>query len=292
MESFFQTQFTVRRYECDLYGHVNNAIYLRYLQEAADRLICSDAVQTCQPGNYTFSPKQIEIEYLTPLKYGERVEVRLDPYCSQTGELFLNAELVRMKPEEVAARAQVLAAVHPVGIEQAEVFPGNLFPDISAEQNDFSPFPNPPAPPPGTYRMRTHVRWEDTNADQQVDSAILSNYIEACGYRVIAAHGWPVERMLAEGMAILLRRNQIEILHPISFGDELEIATWFSAVKRVTALRHYSIVKLGETLFDRIEVARVHSLGVWVDLKSGHPVRIPTQMLVDFSPNRSTEDWP
>jgi acyl-CoA thioesterase FadM len=34
MDQPFHRAFRIRHYECDMYGHVNNAVYLRYLQQA------------------------------------------------------------------------------------------------------------------------------------------------------------------------------------------------------------------------------------------------------------------
>jgi acyl-CoA thioester hydrolase len=87
--------------------------------------------------------------------------------------------------------------------------------------------------------------------------------------------------MAAEGFAIILRKNQIQYLQPARIDDELEIATWASGIKRSTATRHYTIQRVS----DQALLAQVHSLGVWIDLASGRPIRIPSRFIADFASN-------
>jgi len=103
--------------------------------------------------------------------------------------------------------------------------------------------------------------------------------------QVIAAYKWPVSRMLDQGFGILLRRNQVQYLQPALLEDELEISTWFSNPRFATAIRHYEIKRVS----DGALLARVHALGVWVDLNSGRLIRIPKEMLEDFAPNLAVE---
>jgi acyl-CoA thioester hydrolase len=121
----------------------------------------------------------------------------------------------------------------------------------------------------------------DLNVNHRVGDATLLEYVEACGYGVVAAHGWAPARMAAQSFAIILRRHQLENLAPAALDDELEIATWASDVKRVSATRHYTIRRAA----DGALLSRVDTLGVWVDLKSGRPIRIPSDFLADFAPN-------
>ena len=81
-----------------------------------------------------------------------------------------------------------------------------------------------PPPPPGVFSMRRRVAWGDLDMTRHVGDATLLEYVETCGFEVIAAHGWPPERMAAQGFAILLRRHQIENLASTALDDELEIA--------------------------------------------------------------------
>ena len=98
---------------------------------------------------------------------------------------------------------------------------------------------------------------------------------------VIEAHRWPAARMAAEGFAIILRRHQVEFRQPAHLDDELGLATWVSGMQRATALRHYEIRRPeDETL-----LARGHTLGVWVNLTTGWPMRIPERLIADFAPN-------
>jgi acyl-CoA thioester hydrolase len=278
--------FRVRSYECDLYGHVNNAVYLRYLQETALGLSAAAGFgvqRLAELGLRAWVP-YIDIEYLQPLYYGETVEVLSRPAGwrgdslrqahefrkAGTGELaaravsetiFLNREAVQMR----SIPPEVRAAFFPTG---------GAAPENAGE-------PLPPAPPPGVFTTRACVDWQDANAARQVEPAMLLAYVEDCGRQVVAAHGWPMERMLAEGFAILLRRNRIEYPHPAVFGDELELATWVSDVRRATATRYYTIVRV----MDGKSLARIQALGVWVNLSTGQPMRVPPALLADFAPN-------
>jgi acyl-CoA thioesterase FadM len=59
------------------------------------------------------------------------------------------------------------------------------------------------------------------------------------------------------------------------------ISTWVSDVRRSTATRHYLIQRIS----DQEKLAVIHTKGVWVDLKTGKPIRIPENLLADFSAN-------
>jgi acyl-CoA thioester hydrolase len=90
-----------------------------------------------------------------------------------------------------------------------------------------------------------------------------------------------MSRVQVEGFAIVARRHRIQYRQPAVLDDELELATWISDVKRATVVRHYTVTRVS----DGVLLARAHTLWVWVDLKTGRPIRIPSAFLADFAPN-------
>ncbi len=65
--------FRVRHYECDSYGHVNHANYLRYMQETAFDASASAGydVERYHEINRTWLVRESDITYLVPLSYGD-----------------------------------------------------------------------------------------------------------------------------------------------------------------------------------------------------------------------------
>ncbi len=281
--------FRVRSYECDRYGHVNNAVYLRYLQEAAAGALAEAGFPPARLREMGRLPwaSRIDVEYLAPLYYGEAVEVAARITAMQDRAFTQAYEICKAKSGELAARAA--ASYRFLGCAEdcrGPVVPPELAAALSpagaaAETGLLEPFPAAPPAPPGVFRSRREAAWQDCNAARQVEPAMLLAYIDDCARQVIAAHRWPMERMQAEGFAVLIRRNQIEYPRPVMFGDEIEISTWASGVRRATGVRHYTIARVsdGEIL------ARVHALGVWVNLRTGRPMPIPPGFIDDFAPN-------
>ena len=69
-------------------------------------------------------------------------------------------------------------------------------------------------------------------------------------------------------------------------GDELEIATWVSEMKRASAVRHYTVTRVA----DQTLIAKSHSLYAWVDVHNGRPARILPEFLNDFASNIAASD--
>ena len=116
---------------------------------------------------------------------------------------------------------------------------------------------------------------------QHVNNAVYLSYVEDCGFQRLKHFQWPLQRMLDEGHALLFRKRHIQYVQPALFDDEIEVATYVYDVKRASALRYYSITRVS----DGALLAQVNSRGVWVDLKTGLPVRFPEQFLADFAAN-------
>ncbi len=75
----FALDFAVRDYECDLQGIVNNAVYLNYLEHTRHAYLKSvglDFVHLHEQG-YDLVVSRCEVDYLAPLRSGDRFTVRL-----------------------------------------------------------------------------------------------------------------------------------------------------------------------------------------------------------------------
>jgi acyl-CoA thioester hydrolase len=280
---------SVRYDECDMYGHVNHATYLRYMQEAA--FAASAAVGYDAPRyeamERAWLVRESDVEYLAPVRYGDVVEVKTwvadfrrvrsrrayEIRQKDSGELAVRAMtdwifIDRRKQRPVSIPTEVAAAYLPDGVPE----------DAPPRKS----FPGAPPPPAGAYRQQRRVQWSDVDPTKHVNNAVYLSYLEDCAVRDAVSRGWPMQRMLDEGgFAIVARRYRIEYRQQALLDDELEVATWISDVKRATAVRHYTIRRVsdGELL------TRAQALWVWVDVNSGRPMRIPEQFAVDFAPN-------
>jgi acyl-CoA thioester hydrolase len=285
-------RFRVRYYECDAFGHLNNTNYLRYMEEAA---FDASAAAGYDKKRYAQMERiwlvhQNEVEYLSPLVYNDEVWVRTwvaDFRRATSRRMYefttlneagnIQALIARGFTDWVFmnTRTRRPAAVPP---EMAASFFSGGPPERSDPRTSVHAAP---PPPDGAFTMRRKVDWQDLDSAGHVNNAVYLTYAEDCGFQVIASYDWPVERMLEKGWAIMLRKNQIRYQHPAYFGDEIEVTTWLSDVRRSSATRHYCIRRAS----DGATLAQVNSLGVLVDLLTGRPVRWPDGMLADFASN-------
>jgi acyl-CoA thioester hydrolase len=269
-----------------------NANYLRLMQETA---FDASAEAGYDEARYsamqrTWLIHETDIEYLLPLHYNDSIEIKTWVVDFRRATSRRVYEFWNTRSGELAARAYTDWVFLDTTTNRPAKIPDEMgpafFPDGLPETFPArKPFPTAPPAPAGTYRMRRRAVWQDIDQMRHVNNAVYLDYVTECGMQVVAAHGWPVSRMLDVGFGILLRRNQVQYLQPAILDDELEIATWFSNPRFAMATRHYEIKRAS----DGAILARVHALGVWVDLNSGRPIRIPKEMLEDFTSNMAAE---
>jgi len=270
------------------YGHLNNTNYLRWMQEAAfaaSAAVGYDFTRYDEIG-HLWLVRESDIEYLAPLAHGDEVQVKtwvmdFRRFLSRRAYEFTLTRTAQLVARASTDWAYVSAeSLRPAAIPEAmrQAFFPEGAPQEAARRDRF---PAPPPPPVGVFSIRKRVEWRDIDSLWHVNNAMYLAYIEDAAIQVSEAHGWPMQRMKEEGFGILARRHRIEYRQPAQIGDELEVSTWFSDAQRSTAFRHYGICRVsdGELL------VRARSLYVWVDLKTGRPIRIPQRFLDDFGDN-------
>ncbi len=282
------TKFRVRYVECDAYGHVNNANYLRYMQEAAfdaSAAVGYDVKRYDELGQL-WLVRETEVEYLKPLKYGDEFEIKTWVIDFRRVRSRRTYEFRLAGSDEIIARG----LTDWVYIDRETQRPVNVPPEMIQA---FAPdgedvvtqtresFPKPPPPPPEVFSMRRRVMWQDIDQAQHVNNAVYLSYVEDCGFQLVKHFKWPEQRMREAGCAILIRKHHIQYVQPALLDDEIEISSYVYDVKRASATRYYAITRVS----DGALLAQVNSLGVWVNLNSGLPARWPEQFLADFAAN-------
>ncbi len=114
-----------------------------------------------------------------------------------------------------------------------------------------------------------------------MNNAAYLVYIEECNAAAAAAFGWPLSRIMDEGIGIVARRYRIEYREPAVMDDELVLTSFLSDFKRATAVRHNEIRRVA----DGALLVRAYALWVFIDLATGKPIRIPVKFMEDFRPN-------
>jgi acyl-CoA thioester hydrolase len=284
--------FRVRYYECDAYGHVNNSNYLRYMQEAAfdaSKAVGYDLEKYEELGQIWLI-RDTEVEFLRPVLYGDSVEVKTWVEDFRRVRSIRKYEFRANGSEELMGRGQtdwvyLDSETHkPVSIP--EEMKTAFFPEGPPEKAPRrEPYPEPPTAPPGALTFTRKVAWNDVDPTQHVHNAQYFTYIEEAGIQVGEAFGWPIQRILDDGYAWVIRKAGIESRLQARMGDELTITTYLSDVRRASVIRNYFIRQADNQEL----VARAYLQWAMVDLTTGRPIRLPAQIMEDFAPNIAGE---
>lgn len=282
------TLFKVRHYECDAYGHLNNANYLRYMEEAAfdaSAAVGYDRARYQALGRLWLA-RETEIEYLRPARYGDTLAVRTWVEDFRRVRSRRRYEFHLLPAAELVAQASTdwvyldAATQQPLAVppEMVAAFAGAEPLPPAAPR---APFPAPPPAPPGAFTARRRVEWRDIDSAWHVNNAVYLAYIEDCGVQVAGAFGWPLARCQAAGFAIAARHHHIVYRRPAALGDELTVTTFVAGFQRATATRCFTVRQAASGAV----VAEARTLWVWLSARTGRPVRIPAQFAADFAPN-------
>lgn len=288
----FTREFKVRHYECDAYGHVNNANYLRYMEQAA---IEASAAVGYDDARYAalgtlWLIRETDIEYLLPLKMNDVVAVKTWVADFRRVRSQRRYEFTRVSDGATVARA----TTDWVYLERATQRPVSVTPDMIAA---YCPNGTPeaaqreriaaaPPVPPRPHSMHRRVEWRDIDMAQHVNNATYLNYMEECGIQSLDSFGWSVDRLTAENIAIVARRHQIEYQQPAMLGDMLRVTTFLADVRRATAVRHFTIVREK----DDVILARARSQWVFMNPTTLQPTRVPEAILRDFAAHIASEN--
>ncbi|MCK5452884.1 MAG: acyl-CoA thioesterase [Calditrichia bacterium] len=105
----FITTFKVRSYECDSYGHVNNAVYLNYLEFARMSALFENGftLDKMKEKGYLVFVKKIEIEYRNPLYQDDEISVKTFTSESRNTSGTFTQQIFRKDEDQPAAEAKV-----------------------------------------------------------------------------------------------------------------------------------------------------------------------------------------
>jgi len=126
----FTTSITVRYRDIDSVGHVNNAVYVTYLEHARTEYIADVmAVEPVDPG---FVIANIEIDYLQTITYGDDVTVGVS--VTDIGESSILMEYDIVANGDTAARATTVMVPFNESEETAQPVPESWRRDISSHE--------------------------------------------------------------------------------------------------------------------------------------------------------------
>ena len=105
----FETSLTVRTYECDLYGHVNNAVFLNYCETARVEFLYALGfnLQSLKERGFLLPIVKIEIEYKKPVFPGDELKISVEWIKKGKSSSIFQQDIVRKKDGVLAASAQI-----------------------------------------------------------------------------------------------------------------------------------------------------------------------------------------
>jgi acyl-CoA thioester hydrolase len=107
--NIFTVKFRVRSYECDSYGHVNNATYLNYLEYARMMALLEKnfSLDSMKQKGYVVVIRKIDIDYKYPLFINDEVSVKTCTSGARNTSGTFIQEIYNLTKDRISAEARV-----------------------------------------------------------------------------------------------------------------------------------------------------------------------------------------
>jgi acyl-CoA thioester hydrolase len=128
----FSLEFTVRDYECDIQGVVNNANYQHYLEHARHEFLITRGISFSKlhEEGLDLIVTRVEIDYKYPLRSHDKFIIKLNLLREGNVRLVFVQDIFRIPDEKLIVRARVTGAATRNG---RPVHPGELINKLGLE---------------------------------------------------------------------------------------------------------------------------------------------------------------
>jgi len=108
-EDWFEVEFIVRDYECDVQGVVNNANYQHYLEHARHEFLISKGINFIDLHNEGIDlvVTRVEIDYKYPLRSRDRFVVKIVIRREGNARLVFIQDIYRLSDNKLIVKARV-----------------------------------------------------------------------------------------------------------------------------------------------------------------------------------------
>lgn len=235
------TTLRVRTYECDSLGHVNNAVYIQYLQQAT-----RDAV------GERLTARKLAIEYHAPARECDELKIETWIADAEDKRITCGYEITRESDHATVVRSKIEweEREHRARMWNVDQRALPLKPFAPISDNGAKPF-----------RWRHTVRRYELDSSNHVSLAALFNWLEEATYGYCDRVGWGMERFREENFIVLQRRHDAEFLVPAQYGDEIEVVSRLIDVRRVRGTWIHEMFNAGTKTL----LMRDYSTGAFVD---------------------------
>ena len=106
----YELDFTVRDYECDLQGIVNNAVYLNYFEHARHTFLINKNIDfaALHTEGIDLVVSRIEIDYRLSLTSGDHFVVKLNTLREGALKLIFEQDIYKLPENKLVAHAKVI----------------------------------------------------------------------------------------------------------------------------------------------------------------------------------------
>ncbi len=272
----------VRPGDCDSFGHVNNAVYIDYLQQAlAATLSGLGLADDWLPGGeHLWQARSLTADYRYASLLGEELDAFLWLVEPDPSQPVLGCEIRSRAPDASGAhQVKVRLRSRWQRLHRATGAPAPLHPDrLAGFPTAAGSQPKAFELPPCEANVRSYAWQHDAMRCEwdpfgYIQLPALYRWLEEAIFDASAQGGWPLERWQAAGYVTLQLRHDTEIASYPRRQDSIRITSRLIDVRRLLGtwcaeVRRWPDGKL---------LVRDFSTGVFLDLQ-GHPASLPTQI--------------
>jgi acyl-CoA thioester hydrolase len=279
----FAYRFRARHDELDSFGHLNNAVCVKYMQEAAIQA-SSDAgysLQWYDEHAVSWLIRRLEIRYYLQVRYGDDVQVRT--WLSECGQCTTVREydVTRVTDGARVAGGRALWVYIDAQTQRPLRLPAEikiaLAPSGDKEDLGIRAYRSRTTENAHRYRFRRRVQSYELDPKGRVHHTVFLNWTEQAYSNAIRIAGHPLEQLRAGDWVVFQGGHDIEYFGAARDNDEIEIVSWICEVGKVRGAWTHEIYQ-AETM---MLLARDYSLGVFVN-RQGKPTAGPPSVIDDI----------